>query len=217
MKKLMILLLTFVLFFYSGNALSQPIVGHTAPALSGLKMITMGIPDTGNKFVFLDFWATYCAPEVASLPHLNSLAQRYKDKIVFLAVSDENEEQVSGFIQNKQWDNIYFGLDIDQIFHKNFFVKDLPVYYLISPKNIILSTGISYEITDHDLDSIIMQNDSTILKNTVRFITSPKSSDLITSVKILQKDYVSYFFKKADENSGLIMEEKDLYSNKTES
>lgn len=168
MKKRMILLFVTILLFNSGKVLSQPIVTQTSPALSGLKMITPEIPNLVNKFVFLDFWTTYCTPEVASMAHLNTLAQRFKDRVVFLAISDENEEQVRSFIQDKNWNNIYFGLDIDQIFHKNFTVKNIPVYYLISPKNIILSTGISYELTDIALDSIIMQNDSTIMKNTVK-------------------------------------------------
>jgi len=181
MKKLMILLIILISFFNSAKVLSQPAVGQAAPALSGLKMIDKELPDLGNKFVFLDFWTTYCAPEVASLPHLNTLALRFKEKVVFFAVSDEKEEQVRGFLQDKQWNNIYFGLDIDQIFHKNFSVKDIPVYYLISPKNIILATGISYELTDIALDSIIMENDSTIIKNTVKVVIPQDSSKKISS------------------------------------
>jgi thiol-disulfide isomerase/thioredoxin len=160
MKKLMILPCILIAFLYSGKVFSQPLVGQVAPALTGLKMLNSDFPNVENKFVFVDFWATYCTPEVKSLDHLNALAKRFKDKIVFLAVSEENEEQVRDLLQGKQWYNIFFGLDNDRIFHKRFSIKDIPVYYLISPDNIIVATGISNEIEDYRLEAFVNKNDS---------------------------------------------------------
>lgn len=160
MKKQLILLCVLISIFNTNKVLSQPKVGQQAPELKGFEMITSDFPDLKNKFVFLDFWATWNSAEVRSLDHINTLAKRFKNKIVFLAVSDESEEQVRGFIQNNKWYNLFFGLDNEQILHKNFSVTDIPVYYLISPENIILSTGISNEIRDSELDSMIMRNDS---------------------------------------------------------
>jgi thiol-disulfide isomerase/thioredoxin len=160
MKTLMTLTCILIAFLYSGNVLSQPEVGDKAPALTGLKMLNNELPDLTNKFVFIDFWATYCTPEVKSLDHINKLGNRFKGKIVFLAVSEENEEQVRSLLHEKQWYNIYVGLDNDLIFHKNFSIKDIPVYYLISPDNIIISTGISNELEDYKLDAFVNKNDS---------------------------------------------------------
>jgi thiol-disulfide isomerase/thioredoxin len=160
MKKQLILLCILITIFNTDKVLSQPKVGQQAPEIKGFKMITTDFPDLKNKFVFLDFWATWNSAEVRSLDHINSLAKRFKNKIVFLAVSDETEDQVLSFIHNNKWYNIFFGLDNERILHKNFTVKDIPVYYLISPENIILSTGISNEIKDSELDSIVVRNDS---------------------------------------------------------
>jgi len=160
MKKQTVLSLVLIAFLYSGNVFSQLAVGDKAPTMNGLKMLNNELPDLTNKFVFLDFWATYNSAEVKSLDHLNKLAERFKDKIVFLAVSEENEEQVRNLIQEKQWTNVFFGLDNDQIFHKNFFIKDIPVYYLISPDNLIISTGVSNELEDFRLDAFVNKNDS---------------------------------------------------------
>lgn len=181
MKKQMILLFILISLLYSGKVFSQPMVGQEAPALSELKLINNEFPDLKNKFVFLDFWATWCGPEVRSLPHINKLAERFKPRVVFLAVSDENEEQVRSFLQDKLWNNIFFGLDNDQIFHKNFSVKDIPVYYLISPDNIILSTGISSELEDYKLDSIVNRIDSLRQIKTSKIVISRTSSKMITS------------------------------------
>src|SRR5215475_12511717 len=43
-----------------------------------------------GKVVVLDFWATWCGPCVASIPHWNELSQKFRDQpVVFLAISDE--------------------------------------------------------------------------------------------------------------------------------
>ena len=176
MKNQLILLFILLSILYSSKALSQPAVGQAAPPFSDLKMINNGSPKLENKFVFINFWTTLSAPEVRSLSHINTLAERFKSKVVFIAVSDENEEQVRSFLQDKQWYNIYFGLDLDQTFHKNYSVKYIPYYYLISPDKIILDAGNTYELMDYKLDSIITKNDSIRLIKSSKMIASPKVS-----------------------------------------
>ncbi|MBU0655469.1 MAG: TlpA family protein disulfide reductase [Gammaproteobacteria bacterium] len=39
-----------------------------------------------GKWVIVNYWATYCGPCVAELPALNSIARRYKDKVVVLGM-----------------------------------------------------------------------------------------------------------------------------------
>lgn len=160
MKKQLIAAIMFILFLCPENVASQLKVGDVAPALPKLKMINNEFPDLMNKFVFLDFWATYSDPAVSSLSHLNTLAKRFKSRIVYLAVTDENEEHVRGFLQNQQWNDIFFGLDEEGIYHKNFFLESVPAYYLISPDHIILSKGMSNDLGDDKLDSIVNKVDS---------------------------------------------------------
>ncbi len=40
-----------------------------------------------GKVYVVEFWATRCHPCVAGIPHLSGLAQRYKGKVTFVAVS----------------------------------------------------------------------------------------------------------------------------------
>ncbi len=160
MKKQIILFVALICLISSGKAFSQPAVGQTAPTLPSLKIIDNEYPSRENKYLFLDFWATTCAPEVRSLDHVNSLALRFKPRIVFLAVTNENEQQVRALLQTKQWNYLYVGLDENQIYHKKFAVEEPPIFYLISPENVILASGISGELMDYKLDSIINKNDS---------------------------------------------------------
>ncbi|MGB3919494.1 TlpA family protein disulfide reductase [Thiothrix litoralis] len=39
-----------------------------------------------GKWVIVNYWATYCGPCIAELPALNSVAKRFKDKVVVLGM-----------------------------------------------------------------------------------------------------------------------------------
>ena len=51
-----------------------------------------------NKIVMINFWATWCAPCIEELPSLNELAKHYPEKLIILAVSNENTEDITNFL-----------------------------------------------------------------------------------------------------------------------
>src|ERR1044071_258839 len=55
-----------------------------------------------GKVVVLEFWATWCGPCVAAIPHLNELADKLKDEpIQFIAITAEDEKVVRSFLRKK--------------------------------------------------------------------------------------------------------------------
>ena len=51
----------------------------------------------GNVIV-LDFWATWCAPCVAAIPHMNQLAKDLNDQpVVFISVTDDAVDRMEAF------------------------------------------------------------------------------------------------------------------------
>lgn len=109
-----------------------PQIGDVPPALILAKVI-QGPPVADvnweklkGKVVVLEFWATWCGPCVATTPHLNDLAEQFKDKpVVFISVTSENEDVVRAFLKNhsiKAW----VGLDDYEILNKAFHVKGIP-------------------------------------------------------------------------------------------
>lgn len=73
--------------------------GQTAPAfsLSNLQGEEVGLSDVlaENEVVLVDFWASWCAPCIASIPKLKELYADYQDKgfeIVFVSIDDEYDD-----------------------------------------------------------------------------------------------------------------------------
>ena len=64
-------------------------VGDKAPPLSIEKWVK-GDEVTGfekGKVYVVEFWATWCGPCVASMPHLSALQKEYKDRVTIIGVT----------------------------------------------------------------------------------------------------------------------------------
>lgn len=51
-----------------------------------------------TKTYVLEFWATWCGPCKASMPHLRDLAKKYEGKVTIIALSDEPIDTVGPFL-----------------------------------------------------------------------------------------------------------------------
>lgn len=196
MKRITILLL--ILMFYSicTTLLSQPKIGQQAPILSGLKLIDNKLPNLENKFVFIDFWATWCSPCRESLPHINKIAEKYKDKVIFLAISDEKETIVRQFLQKNNLNSLIFGLDIQKDLFSAFEIKSIPQYFLISPQNKILAHGYSSHISNEYIDSIMINYNDSKPGIASKIKISEDSVEKVSSIDIFEKPGMNNFLSQ---------------------
>jgi thiol-disulfide isomerase/thioredoxin len=92
-------------------------LGDPAPALKIAEWIK-GQPvnlaaGKGKKIFVVEFWATWCPPCRASIPHLTELQKKFKDKdVVFVGVSDEKVDTVKKFVE-KMADKMDYAVAVD--------------------------------------------------------------------------------------------------------
>jgi thiol-disulfide isomerase/thioredoxin len=121
-----------------------------------------------GKVVLLDFWGTWCAPCVASVPALRSLNKRYaKDpSFVMIGISTDNEAGTwrSFTAENKMiWPQY---LDRDKKVVRTFNVRSFPTYILIDHEGVIRfrSVGTSWERSGN-LDETIRKHLKAVAKS----------------------------------------------------
>jgi len=117
---------------------TKSFLNQPAPVIEGEKWLTER-PDLTDKFVLIDFWATWCAPCRRSIPALNALQEQFKDRLVVIGLSDEDEEVVRKMSEPK----ILYSLAIDTQ-HRTasaIGLSRIPHALLVDPKGIVRYEG----------------------------------------------------------------------------
>ncbi len=91
-----------------------------------------------GKVVYLEFWATWCAPCVAGVPRMNRLIESLKgEPVVFLAVTDEPADMIAAFLKTHEF-KAWVGVDEAKSSFKAFKNKSRPDGYLIGKNGALL-------------------------------------------------------------------------------
>ena len=61
-----------------------------------------------GKVVLINFWATWCPPCIAEMPSMEKLYKDYKNDIVFLFVTEEEQEAISKFKDKNAYDFVVY-------------------------------------------------------------------------------------------------------------
>jgi uncharacterized protein (TIGR03435 family) len=118
-----------------------------------------------GRTVVLEFWATWCGPCVASIPHLNQLAASLDPhKFVFLSIDDEDAAVVEAFLKKRKIAG-WVGLDPAAATFKEFGVNARPVAIVVDRFGKIASVTTSDKLTEAILIAIASKEaTSTALK-----------------------------------------------------
>ena len=116
--------------------IDSPLVGtgaedFRAELLDGRKF---RLRDHADKIVILDFWATWCAPCVQSLPNMIKLTKAYPPgQVIFVAVNQqENAAVIREFLETRGWD-LTVALDRDGSIGKKFQADSIPQTVIVGP------------------------------------------------------------------------------------
>src|SRR5580700_3156835 len=108
-KLTLVLMSVFGTLFWVLPARALPAKGTPAPSLTRIQLLqapTAARTDWDSlrgKVVVLEFWATWCAPCIASLPHLNQLVETLDPaRFQFISIDDEDPKVVQAFLARKK-------------------------------------------------------------------------------------------------------------------
>ena len=105
-------------------------VGEPAPKIQVEKWISEK-PELDDKFVVIDFWATWCGPCIRSIPHLNALSEELGDDFAFVALSNEDEATVRGL--KRATIEYYSAIDTQARLMRHFEINSIPHAVVIDP------------------------------------------------------------------------------------
>lgn len=139
----------------------EPKVGDVPPTLGLAKLLQapegrkVNWAELKGKVVVLEFWATWCAPCVAAIPHLNELADRFKDRPVqFIAVTDEDEKVITAFLKRKPI-HAWVGLDSDKSMFKDYRITGIPHTVVVDRKGKIAAITYPTSVTEAVLGDVL--------------------------------------------------------------
>jgi len=96
-----------------------------------------------GKVVVVDFWATWCGPCVAEVPHMKKVYQQYKDKgVEFVGISlDKSREKLTDFIEQRGlgWVHTFSGKAWEDPTAAAYGVRGIPSIWVIGKDGKVVS------------------------------------------------------------------------------
>lgn len=132
---------------------AKDIRGQLAPQLEVEHWLT-DAPNTRGKVLIVDFWATWCGPCKATIPHMNELANRFRPEIAVVGLSDEGLGDLRSFVRQNEM-QYAIATDTQGRMKNAIEVRAIPHVLVISPDGIVRFQGHPSSLTADLLEQIV--------------------------------------------------------------
>lgn len=128
---------------------NQPAPSFEVQGLAGGEVISLKQFD--GKVVYIDFWASWCAPCLRSFPFMEELNQTYGDRgLVIIAINmDEDPRDAQAFLAEHPV-TFFLGQDAAGSIAKSYGVRDLPSSVLIDRDGVIKNVHYGFKPSDRE-------------------------------------------------------------------
>jgi len=148
-----LVLLGIVLLQVASGRATKSMIGEPLPPLSVTYLREK--PDLTGKPLILEFWATWCPPCRASIPHLNEIYKKYKDRgLMIVGVSDEPKSKVEAFLKTTPMDYSP-ALDAGKKLNKEFGINAIPHAVLVNKEGKVVWEGHPMQLKDADIEAVL--------------------------------------------------------------
>lgn len=144
----------------SDSAASSPLIGKTAPAISGEALVgseRISLAQFSGKWVLVNFAASWCIPCRQEIPQLQLFAQQHAgaDNAVILSVAYDPGDLTSLASYLKSVKATWPAVD-DGTAVVSYGVGGIPESYLVDPQGTVVAKYLG-QITAKELDSLIVR------------------------------------------------------------
>jgi len=199
---------------------AQPVsTGDTAPPVYISEWIR---PDTsaisfrearGNRYMLIDFWATWCSPCIAAFPHLNALAERYSGDVLFLSLdSGDTRADVEKLLDRKPL-NTWVAIDSHSQTFDAYGVVRIPYSVLISPAREVLWSGHVDALSPSLLEELIAESHNSNPPADAKDALGNDETDTFVVDESTVSDYYTFTVKTAGPGGVISRTEGDHHVN----
>lgn len=112
-------------------------------------------PETAGKPMMVEFWATWCGPCVASIPHVNEIHKKYESKgLIVIGLTQESNQVIKPFAKEKKME-YHVGTDKGGKVSKELGIKGIPHAVLINKAGEIVWEGHPSGVTDAEIEKLL--------------------------------------------------------------
>lgn len=138
---------------HAAEVTPESLVGQKLPALTGLDYFKQK-PDLKGKPAIVEFWATWCPPCRASIPHMNEIYKTYGPKgLQILGITDEPGQTIRAF--TKQIPIDYPAATDKRNIAADFGITTIPRAFLVDKTGTIVWQGHPMELEEKQIDALL--------------------------------------------------------------
>jgi uncharacterized protein (TIGR03435 family) len=160
---------------------AHPDIGTPAPPLTFTQLLQAPLgarvdwASLKGKVVVLEFWATWCSPCVASIPHINQLVESLDPaKFRFISIDNEDPKAIQEFLARKKMAG-WVGIDTSSAVLAWYGVKSWPTTIIVDGNGKIVAVTEIDSVSAADLQAVAEEK-SVAFKPTTEITTSSGAS-----------------------------------------